>query len=102
MNRRGGTTFLSRILFAIVLITIMRSIFFGSSWGGFVSMTPIVMMFVFFTFVSLVSSKAKQSERRDQRRKDLNDVSAFSEKKEEKKSEYDFDDEFAIDPRDYE
>lgn len=101
MNRRGGTTFLSRILFAIVLITIMRSIFFGSSWGGFVSMTPIVMMFVFFTFVSLAASKARDYERTKKRKNDRVEE-AFREKKEEKKSEYDFDDEFAIDPRDYE
>ena len=101
MDRRGGTTFLSRILFAIVLITIMRSIFFGSSWGGFVSMTPIVMMFVFFTFVSLAASKARDYERTKKRKNDPLEE-AFREKKEEKKSEYDFDDEFAIDPRDYE
>ena len=100
--RRRRSNFTSRILFFIILITVMRNMFLGDTWGGFNNMLPFVMVFVFFTFVSLASTKTRQTRRSDEKTKDSEDFDVHYEKKEEQKSEYDFDDEFAIDPRDYE
>lgn len=99
---RKGSVF-GKIFFIIILISVIEN--FVDIRGDFAStgfMSPFVWMFVFFAGVSLFSSLMRNIERKERPNDDEDNHQPVKEEPKVEKSEYDFDDEFAIDPKDYE
>jgi hypothetical protein len=100
---KRNRSLLSKVLFFVIFLSVVRNIVFvDDSTNGFIFGLPLVWLVLFFTGLSLFSSFWKNVGKVEKEHKEEKRVEPFREVKEEKKSEYDFDDEFAIDPRDYE
>lgn len=92
-----------KIFFIIILISVVENFFdVGGNFTANTFMSPFVWMFVFFAGVSGFSYFMRYLDNTRNTENINREEQWIKEEPKEEKSEYDFDDEFKIDPKDYE
>jgi energy-coupling factor transporter transmembrane protein EcfT len=100
-NTRGN--FLGRLIFLIVIVNIISTMFgYRQTFFSFSNFSPFFWFGLIFIGVVLPSIVRQTTKERKVYEKEESNVFTDEESKKLEKSEYDFDDEFAIDPKDYE